>query len=86
MLPIPFTVSTEYRSVRSLTQDVIPFFIILIFQYSNPLPFETEPHSISTKPLLREHLDSYLYYFKYKNVDHFFTTTFSNYLKSSEKY
>ena len=69
MLPHPFAVASEFRSARSLTQDVIPFFNNLIFQYTNPLSFETEPHSISTIPLLREHLDSYLYYFRYKSVE-----------------
>ena len=37
-----------------------------IFHYRNPLRFETEPYSIHTIPLLREHLDSYLYYIRYK--------------------
>ena len=69
MLPNPFTIASEFRSVRSLTQDVVPFLNNLIFQYTNPLPFETEPHSISTIPLLREHLDSYLYYFRYKTIE-----------------
>ena len=69
MLPHPYTVASEFRSVRSLTQDVIPFLNNLIFQYTTPLPFETEPHSISTIPLLREQLDSYLYYFRYKTIE-----------------
>ena len=69
MLPIPFTISPQYRSSRSLTQDVTPFLNNLIFQYTNPLPFETEPHSIFTIPLLREHLDSYLYHFHYKTIE-----------------
>ena len=41
----------------------------LIFQYTNPLPFETEPHSIHTIPLLRAHLDSYLYYIRYRTYE-----------------
>ena len=69
MLPHPFIIDPECRSKRSLTQDVEPFFNNLIFQYTNPLPFETEPLSISTIPLLREHLDSYLYYLGYKTID-----------------
>ena len=69
MLPYPFIIDPDCRSKRSLSQDVEPFFNNLIFQYTNPLPFETEPHSISTIPLLREHLDSYLYYFRYKTLE-----------------
>ena len=69
MLPSPFLLSPQHRSARSITQDVIVFLNNLIFQYTNPLSFETEAHSIHTKPLLREHLDSYLYYFKYKTLE-----------------
>ena len=69
MLPNPFTLSPQQRSARSITQDVILFLNNLIFQYTNPLSFETEPQSIHTIPLLREHLDAYLYYFRYKTFD-----------------
>ena len=69
MLPIQFTLSPQQRSARSKTQDVIPFLNNLIFQYTNPLSFETEPHSIHTILLLREQLDAYLYYIRYKTFD-----------------
>ena len=63
MLPTPFQCSTATtRDIRSITQDINPFIQNLIFQYTNALPFETESHSIHTIPLIREHLDSYLYY------------------------
>ena len=41
----------------------------IIFQYTNPLPFETEPHTIHTIPLAGEHCDSYLYYIRYKTLE-----------------
>ena len=69
MLPIPFTLSPQQRFARSITQDVILSLNNLIYQYTNPLSFETEPQSIHTIPLLREHLDAYLYYFRYKTFD-----------------
>ena len=69
MLPLPFILSTEQRQKRSLTQDVIPFLNNIIFQYTNPLSFETEPQNIHTNPLVREHCDSYLYYFQYKTLE-----------------
>ena len=69
MLPNPFILSSQQRSIRSTTHNVIPFLNNLIFQYTNPLSFETEVHSIHTIPLLREHLDAYLYYFRYKTSD-----------------
>ena len=69
MLPPPFGLSTEKRENRSLTQNVTPFLNNIIFQYTNPLPFETEPHTIHTIPLAREHCDSHLYYTRYKTLE-----------------
>ena len=69
MLPTPFTFTTEKRQNRSLIQDVTPFLNNIIFQYTNPLPFETEPHIVHTIPLVREHCDSYLYYIRYKTPE-----------------
>ena len=66
LLPPPFVLSTDKRQNRSHIQDVTPFLNNIIFQYTNPLPFETEPHTIHTIPLAREHCDSYLYYIRYK--------------------
>ena len=54
MLPPPFVLSTDKSQNRSLIQDVTPFLNNIIFQYTNPLPFETEPHTIHTIPLARE--------------------------------
>ena len=68
MLPTPFLFTTEKRQNRSLIQDVTPFLNNIIFQYTNPLPFETEPHILHTIPLVREHFDSYLYYIRYKTL------------------
>ena len=69
MLPTPFTLTTEKRQNRSLIQDVTPFLNNIIFQYTNPLPFETEPHTVHTIPLAREHCFSYLYYIRYKTIE-----------------
>ena len=51
MLPAPFALTTEKRQNRSLIQDVTPFLNNIIFQYTSPLPFETEPHTLHTIPL-----------------------------------
>ena len=69
MLPPPFLLFPQHRSARAVTQGVVPFLNNLTFQYTNPLSFETEAHSIHTIPLLREHLGSYLYYFRYKTLE-----------------
>ena len=69
MLPPPFVLFTEKRQSRFLLQDVTPFLNNIILQYTNPLPFETEPHTLHTIPLAREHCDSYLYYIRYKTLE-----------------
>ena len=69
MLPLPFILSTEQHQQRSLTQDLIPFLNNIIFQCTNPLSFETEPHHVDTIPLVKEHCDSYLYYLRYKALE-----------------
>ena len=69
MLPHTFALSTEKRQNQSLIQDVTPFSNNIIFQYTNPLPFETEPHTVHAIPLAREHCDSYLYYIRYKTLE-----------------
>ena len=68
-LPSPFVLSTDKRQNRSFIQEVTPFLNNLIFQYTNPLPFDTEPHTIHTTPLAREHCDSYFYYIRYKTLE-----------------
>ena len=68
MLPPPFA-TTEKRQNGSLIQDVTPFLHNIIFHYANPLPFETEPHTLHTIPLTRELCDSYLYYLRYKTLE-----------------
>ena len=81
MLPSPFLLSSKHRQKRCFTQDVRPFLHNLILQYTNPLSFETEPHIIHTIPLIREHYDSYLYYYtkhsKLLNHKHLFYIFFN---------
>ena len=61
--------STDKRQNRSIIQDVTPFLNNIIFQYTNPLPFEKEPHTIHTIPLAREHCNAYLYYIRYRTLE-----------------
>ena len=60
--------SSDQRQKRFLTQAVIPFLNNLIFQYTNPIAFETEAHTMHTIPLIPEPFE-FLYYFKYKTLD-----------------
>ena len=34
----------------------------IVYNYTQPLSFENEPYSLETIPLIREHLDTYLFY------------------------
>ena len=52
MLPTPFLLSPDNHQRRSSTQDVIPFLNNIMYQYTNPLPFETESHTMHTIPLI----------------------------------
>ena len=38
----------------------------IISHYTQPLQFENEPHTIEAIPLIREYLDTYLFYIRYK--------------------
>ena len=69
MLPTIFLLSTEQRQKSSLAQEVTPFLNKIIFQYTNPLPFETETHIVHTIPLAQEHCISYLYCIRYKTPE-----------------
>ena len=67
MLPIPFTLSPQQRSARSITQDVIPFLNNLIFQNPNPLSLKlNHTQYIQYHYFENTQLDAYLYYFRYK--------------------
>ena len=43
-------------------------FIIIVYNYTKPLSFESEPHSLETIFLIREHLDTYLFYIRHRST------------------
>ena len=51
---------------KLLKLELYPFLQNIISNYTQPLPFENEPHTIETIALTREHLDTYLFYIRYK--------------------
>ena len=54
------------ENAKVVKLEIIPFLQNIISHYTKPLPFENEPHTIETIPLIREHLDTYLFYIRYK--------------------
>ena len=54
------------KNAKVLKLELNPILQNVISHYTQPLPFENEPHTIETIPLIREHLDTYLFYIRYK--------------------
>ena len=63
--PLPFQ-TPVIKNAKVVKLELNPFLQNNISQYIQPLPFENEPHTIETIPLIREHLDTYLFYIRYK--------------------
>ena len=54
------------KNAKVVKLELNPFIQNMISHYTQPLPFENEPHTIETIPLIREHLDTYLFYIRCK--------------------
>ena len=54
------------KNAKVVKLELNPFLQNIISHYTQPLPFENEPHTIETIPLIRKHLDTYLFYIRYK--------------------
>ena len=54
------------KNAKVVKLELNPFLQNIISQYTQPLPFENEPHTIETIPFIRDHLDTYLFYIRYK--------------------
>ena len=48
--------------------ELKPFLQNIINKYTQSLPFEKEPYTLETIPLIREHLDTYLFYIRYRST------------------
>ena len=82
MLATPFLLSSDQRQKRSFAQEVISSLKNVVFQCTNPLPFETGAHTIHTIPLIREHCDSFPDYIQNKALE-ITSISISNYFYSS---
>ena len=63
--PLPFQ-TPAIKNAKVVKLEPNPILQNIISHYTQPLPFENEPHTIETIPLIREHLDTYLFYIRYK--------------------
>ena len=57
-----------FKNAKVVKREITPFLQNIIYNYTQPLSFENEPFSIETIPLIREHLDTYLFYIRYRNT------------------
>ena len=62
---LPFQIPT-IKNAKVVKVELKPFLQNIISHYTQPLPFENEPHTLETIPLIKEHLDTHLFYIRYK--------------------
>ena len=68
--------STLFNSPLTIYTHIIPHItnpiynptIADVYNYTKPLSFEKEPYSLETIPLIREHLDTYLFYIRHRST------------------
>ena len=65
--PSPFEIP-YIKNAKLVKLEMKPFLQNIIYNYTEPLPFENEPYTLETIPLIREHLDSYLFYIRHRST------------------
>ena len=65
--PLPFQIP-YIKNAKLVKLEIIPFLQNILYNYTQPLPFENEPYTLETIPLFREHLDSYLFYIRHRTT------------------
>ena len=53
---------------RVVITEIKPFLHNIVYNYTKPLSFENEPYSLETIPLIRVHLDTYLFYIRHRST------------------
>ena len=62
------------KKTKVIKTEIKPFLHNIVYNYTKPLSFENESYSLETIPLIREHLDTYLFY-----LGHRYTTVSTEY-------
>ena len=65
--PSPFEIN-YIKNAKVMKTEIKPFLHEIVYNYTQPLSFENEPYSLETIPLFREHLDTYLFYIRYRST------------------
>ena len=65
--PSPFEIP-NIKNTKVVKTEIKPFLNNIVYNYTKPLSFENEPYSLETIPLIREHLDTYLFYIRHRST------------------
>ena len=65
--PSPFEIH-HIKIAKVVKTEIKPFLHNIVYNYTKPLSIETEPYSLETIPLIREHLDTYLFYIRHRST------------------
>ena len=65
--PSPFKIP-NIKNAKIIKTEIKPFQQNIVYNSTKPLSFENEPYSLETIPLIREHLDTYLFYIRHRST------------------
>ena len=65
--PSPFEIP-HIKNAKVVKTEIKPYLHNIVYNYTQPLSFENEPYSLETIPLLREHLNTYLFYIRHRST------------------
>ena len=56
------------KNANFVKLEIKPFLHNIVYNYTRPLSVENEPYTLETIPLIREHLDPYLFYIRHRST------------------
>ena len=65
--PLPFEIP-NIKNAKVIKTEIKPFLHNIVYNYTKPLSFENEPYSLEAIPLIRENLDTYLFYIRHRST------------------
>ena len=65
--PSPFEIP-NIENAKVIKTEIKPFLHNIVYEFTKPLSFENEPSSLETIPLVREHLDTCLFYIRHRST------------------
>ena len=65
--PSPFEIP-NIKNAKVVKTEIKPFLNNIVYNYTKPLSFENEPYGLETISLIREHLDTYLFYIRHRST------------------